>query len=155
MGWRDLIGSTVLKRPFKKKKTCSSYSSFILTSKSSLMVLSACSLEHLNLGSLRACQFYNWILVCALCLYNCFYFNLWILCLFFVYIFLFGQMLCRCYICLVEYEEGESMRILPCHHEFHRSCIDKWLKEIHRYLYESESDQFALPMSRCLIFERR
>ncbi|KAL5063511.1 hypothetical protein RYX36_025248 [Vicia faba] len=38
----------------------------------------------------------------------------------------------QCYICLVEYEDGDSVRILPCHHEFHRTCIDKWLKEIHR-----------------------
>lgn len=38
----------------------------------------------------------------------------------------------QCYICLVEYEEGDSVRILPCHHEFHRTCVDKWLKEIHR-----------------------
>ncbi|XP_047967342.1 uncharacterized protein LOC125211542 isoform X2 [Salvia hispanica] len=38
----------------------------------------------------------------------------------------------QCYICLVEYEDGDGMRILPCHHEFHRACIDKWLKEIHR-----------------------
>ncbi|XP_022736897.1 uncharacterized protein LOC111289824 isoform X2 [Durio zibethinus] len=38
----------------------------------------------------------------------------------------------QCYICLVEYEQGDSMRILPCNHEFHRICIDKWLKEIHR-----------------------
>ncbi|CAL1386700.1 unnamed protein product [Linum trigynum] len=38
----------------------------------------------------------------------------------------------QCYICLVEYDEGECMRVLPCHHEFHRACIDKWLKEIHR-----------------------
>ncbi|KAH7514446.1 hypothetical protein FEM48_Zijuj11G0090400 [Ziziphus jujuba var. spinosa] len=38
----------------------------------------------------------------------------------------------QCYICLVEYEEGDRMRILPCHHEFHKSCVDKWLKEIHR-----------------------
>ncbi|KAF5460213.1 hypothetical protein F2P56_020096 [Juglans regia] len=38
----------------------------------------------------------------------------------------------QCYICLVEYEEGDSLRILPCHHEYHRACIDKWLKEIHR-----------------------
>ncbi|XP_052211022.1 uncharacterized protein LOC127813925 isoform X2 [Diospyros lotus] len=38
----------------------------------------------------------------------------------------------QCYICLVEYEEGDSLRMLPCHHEFHRTCIDKWLKEIHR-----------------------
>ncbi|XP_045786125.1 uncharacterized RING finger protein C4G3.12c-like [Trifolium pratense] len=38
----------------------------------------------------------------------------------------------QCYICLVEYEDGDSVRVLPCHHEFHRTCIDKWLKEIHR-----------------------
>ncbi|KAJ7943972.1 RING finger protein [Quillaja saponaria] len=38
----------------------------------------------------------------------------------------------QCYICLVEYEDGDSMRVLPCNHEFHRTCIDKWLKEIHR-----------------------
>ncbi|XP_024996842.1 uncharacterized protein LOC112529710 isoform X2 [Cynara cardunculus var. scolymus] len=38
----------------------------------------------------------------------------------------------QCYICLVEYEDGDEVRVLPCHHEFHRLCIDKWLKEIHR-----------------------
>ncbi|XP_051151521.1 uncharacterized protein LOC127265653 [Andrographis paniculata] len=38
----------------------------------------------------------------------------------------------QCYICLVEYEDGDSMRVLPCRHEFHRDCVDKWLKEIHR-----------------------
>ncbi|XP_026401812.1 uncharacterized protein LOC113297534 isoform X2 [Papaver somniferum] len=40
----------------------------------------------------------------------------------------------QCYICLVEYEEGDCMRILPCHHEFHQTCVDKWLKEIHRHV---------------------
>ncbi|XP_074270444.1 uncharacterized protein LOC141594159 [Silene latifolia] len=38
----------------------------------------------------------------------------------------------QCYICLVEYEEGDDMRIMPCRHEFHKKCVDKWLKEIHR-----------------------
>ncbi|KAG4109174.1 hypothetical protein ERO13_1Z049570v2, partial [Gossypium hirsutum] len=38
----------------------------------------------------------------------------------------------RCYICLLEYEEGDRMRISACNHEFHRTCIDKWLKEVHR-----------------------
>lgn len=33
----------------------------------------------------------------------------------------------------MEYEEGDTIRTLPCHHEFHRTCVDKWLKEIHRY----------------------
>ncbi|XP_020090575.1 E3 ubiquitin-protein ligase RLIM-like [Ananas comosus] len=38
----------------------------------------------------------------------------------------------QCYICLSEYEDGDQIRVLPCHHEYHMPCIDKWLKEIHR-----------------------
>ncbi|TKY70169.1 Receptor-likey region, transmembrane domain- and RING domain-containing protein 2 [Spatholobus suberectus] len=47
----------------------------------------------------------------------------------------------QCYICLVEYEDGNSMRVLPCHHEFHTTCIDKWLKEIHRPVNRVASKQ--------------
>ncbi|EYU42321.1 hypothetical protein MIMGU_mgv1a0068872mg, partial [Erythranthe guttata] len=37
-----------------------------------------------------------------------------------------------CYICLSDYEEGDKLRVLPCNHEYHVSCIDKWLKEVNR-----------------------
>ncbi|KAL5007325.1 hypothetical protein ScPMuIL_016131 [Solemya velum] len=33
-----------------------------------------------------------------------------------------------CLICMCDYEEGDSLKILPCFHEFHSSCIDKWIK---------------------------
>ncbi|KAJ1656253.1 Ubiquitin-conjugating enzyme E2 T, partial [Dispira simplex] len=32
-----------------------------------------------------------------------------------------------CPICLCEFQVGEQVRVLPCHHPFHCECIDPWL----------------------------
>ncbi|GMI86340.1 hypothetical protein HRI_002303300 [Hibiscus trionum] len=35
-----------------------------------------------------------------------------------------GEMCC---VCLSSMEEGEERRVLPCMHEFHRGCVDRWV----------------------------
>ncbi|KAH9500017.1 hypothetical protein Btru_076172 [Bulinus truncatus] len=35
----------------------------------------------------------------------------------------------RCSICLHDYQIGDEIRILPCGHEFHKTCVDEWLKK--------------------------
>lgn len=34
-----------------------------------------------------------------------------------------------CSICLEDVQSGALMRVLPCTHKFHKTCIDSWLKQ--------------------------
>ncbi|KAG5623280.1 hypothetical protein H5410_008498 [Solanum commersonii] len=33
----------------------------------------------------------------------------------------------KCCVCLSRLKDGEDSRVLPCLHEFHRECVDRWL----------------------------
>ncbi|KAK3818999.1 MAG: hypothetical protein J3Q66DRAFT_339071 [Benniella sp.] len=35
-----------------------------------------------------------------------------------------------CAICLTDYDVGEQVRTLPCHHQYHLGCIDPWLLSV-------------------------
>lgn len=33
-----------------------------------------------------------------------------------------------CVICICDFEPRQLLRVLPCSHEFHAKCVDKWLR---------------------------
>ena len=33
----------------------------------------------------------------------------------------------QCMICLEDYEDQDTLRVLPCGHDFHKACLDKWV----------------------------
>lgn len=36
----------------------------------------------------------------------------------------------RCPVCMEDFESGQELRVLPCHHSFHPDCIDPWLLNV-------------------------
>ncbi|CAN4078693.1 unnamed protein product [Withania somnifera] len=38
----------------------------------------------------------------------------------------------RCCVCLSRLKYGDDNRVLPCLHEFHRECVDRWLNGTQR-----------------------
>ncbi|KAK2513416.1 hypothetical protein Q9233_015562 [Columba guinea] len=39
-----------------------------------------------------------------------------------------------CVVCMCDFESRQLLRVLPCNHEFHAKCVDKWLKNIGNYV---------------------
>ncbi|CAK9320772.1 unnamed protein product [Citrullus colocynthis] len=37
-----------------------------------------------------------------------------------------------CSLCLSKVIEGEEAQILPCQHEFHKICVERWFHECHK-----------------------
>ncbi|XP_071502634.1 RING finger protein 215-like [Diadema antillarum] len=33
-----------------------------------------------------------------------------------------------CAVCLDEFHKGQTIRMLPCHHQFHNKCVESWLR---------------------------
>jgi hypothetical protein len=34
----------------------------------------------------------------------------------------------KCLVCMEEYQDGETLKTLPCFHKYHKECIEGWFK---------------------------
>ena len=51
-----------------------------------------------------------------------------------------------CVICMCDFEFKQLLRVLPCNHEYHARCIDKWLKVILcNFLFKTVLTRIILP----------
>jgi len=51
----------------------------------------------------------------------------------------------ECTVCLAQFEQGDRVRMLPCRHEFHAGCIDRWLLDENRTCPCCRADVCAAP----------
>ena len=60
-----------------------------------------------------------------------------------------------CAVCMEDYKNGDVLRILPCKHEFHTSCVDRWLSmnnptcplvRAHIHTHRTKKIFFSLPL---------
>ena len=59
-----------------------------------------------------------------------------------------------CNICLTAFKQGETMRVLPCQHEFHQDCIDRWLLESKRTCPCCRLDVCAKNVDSCCVLTK-
>ena len=57
----------------------------------------------------------------------------------------------NCNICLAAFREGDVMRTLPCQHEFHQECVDRWLLESKKTCPCCRLDVRAKKVASCCI----
>lgn len=50
-----------------------------------------------------------------------------------------------CVICICDFEPRQTLRVLPCSHEFHAKCVDKWLRVSFVFLYSFFLFLFCFP----------
>ncbi|GMF30262.1 unnamed protein product [Phytophthora fragariaefolia] len=56
-----------------------------------------------------------------------------------------------CPICLIEFEDGEDVRNLPCKHIFHVACIDEWLKRNTVCFHVHASIRVDICLPQCML----
>ncbi|XP_069699848.1 E3 ubiquitin-protein ligase RNF181-like [Periplaneta americana] len=55
----------------------------------------------------------------------------------------------KCPVCLKEHEVGETVKVLPCHHAFHSTCILPWLERTNscplcRYELPTDDEEYEM-----------
>lgn len=57
-----------------------------------------------------------------------------------------------CPICIVDFEEGDDLRVLPCEgkHRFHQKCVDPWLLELSSSCPLCREGEWLICDRRCL-----
>lgn len=58
----------------------------------------------------------------------------------------------RCVVCFSDFECRQLLRVLPCNHEFHAKCVDKWLKVSGCLLKPLKSIFLALCLERLCLY---
>lgn len=56
---------------------------------------------------------------------------------------------CRCVVCMSDFEPRQLLRVLPCSHEFHGKCVDKWLR-----VSERNDKRWVLWINHFLFFKK-